>query len=87
MRLELLDHPGARGAVVGRTLQALACGYLLVAVATRVAEHLGARRCDCADDCWCRRPGLSLFRWVFPWGHHPGHSAEEKAERDPARGG
>lgn len=42
-------------------------GYLLLAVGNKVAEAAGARRCDCARECWCRRPGLSLFRWVFPW--------------------
>ena len=26
--------------------------------------------CDCYHDCWCRKPGLSLFRWVFPRYHH-----------------
>jgi hypothetical protein len=20
-----------------------------------------------ADDCWCKKPVLSTFRWVFPW--------------------
>jgi hypothetical protein len=27
-------------------------------------------RCGCAADCWCQRPVLSTFRWVFPWRHH-----------------
>ena len=57
-------------------------GYVLVAAGNRVAEHFGARTCGCAQDCWCKRPGLSLFRWVFPWGHRSGHSAEEKADLD-----
>ena len=59
--------------------------YVLVAAGNRVAEHFGARRCGCAEDCWCRRPGLSLFRWVFPWPHRSTHSAEEKAEQDHVR--
>ena len=25
--------------------------------------------CQCDDDCWCKQPGLSLFRWVFPFRH------------------
>jgi hypothetical protein len=58
---------------------------LLVAAGNRVAEHFGAMTCDCADDCWCHRRGLSLFRWVFPWRHHPRHTAEEKAGLDPTR--
>jgi hypothetical protein len=43
--------------------------YVAVAGGTRVAEALGARCCGCPEDCWCRRPGVSLFRWVFPWRH------------------
>lgn len=43
--------------------------YLLFAAVGRFVEGMGAVRCDCADDCWCHRPVLSTFRWVFPWGH------------------
>lgn len=51
-----------------KRVAALSLGvYLLLAVGNKVAEAAGARRCHCADECWCRRPGLSLFRWVFPW--------------------
>ena len=32
-------------------------------------EGMGAVRCGCAADCWCKRPILSTFRWVLPWGH------------------
>ena len=51
--------------------------YLLVALANRIAERMGAMTCGCADDCWCRRPGLSLFRWVFPWRHRSAHTADQ----------
>jgi hypothetical protein len=43
--------------------------YVLVAVLSRLAEAAGAQRCGCAQDCWCKRPVLSTFRWVFPYGH------------------
>ncbi|MBA3338308.1 MAG: hypothetical protein H0T54_00865 [Geodermatophilaceae bacterium] len=43
--------------------------YLLVAVIGRVLERLGVRSCGCSADCWCKRPGLSTFRWAFPYGH------------------
>jgi hypothetical protein len=39
--------------------------YLLFAVIGRFVERMGAVECGCGDDCWCKRPGLSLFRWVF----------------------
>lgn len=47
--------------------------YLLIAVIGRVLERLGLSKCGCADDCWCKRPGLSAFRWVFPYGHQSAH--------------
>lgn len=59
--------------------------YVLVAATNRVAELFGLRACGCADDCWCHRPGLSLFRWVFPWGHRSANTADEKAELDASR--
>lgn len=52
-----------------RLLRDLAGLYVLFAVIGKYVEALGAVRCECAGSCWCHRPGLSLFRWVFPWGH------------------
>lgn len=52
----------ARVGVIGRI-------YLLFAVIGRFVEGMGAVECGCAGDCWCKRPVLSTFRWVFPWGH------------------
>ena len=58
-------------------------GYLLLALGNKAAEAAGAMRCGCADDCWCKRPGLNLFRWVFPWGHGSQHHAhDERADDD-----
>lgn len=59
-------------------------GYVLIAAGNKIAEAAGAMTCGCAEDCWCRRPGLSLFRWVFPWGHHSTHSSQQKADLDVA---
>lgn len=50
--------------------------YLLFAVIGRFVEGMGAATCGCSPDCWCQRPGLSAFRWVFPYGHRP---AEEQS--------
>ena len=52
-----------------RVVQALVIGYVALALVTRAKEAAGVYICDCADDCWCKRPGLSLFRWVYPRGH------------------
>jgi hypothetical protein len=52
--------------------RAVAWGLVLFVVGVlfgRAAEVLGVARCRCADDCWCRRRGLSLFCWVAPYGH------------------
>jgi len=43
--------------------------YLLFAAIGRFVERIGAVRCGCRADCWCKRPILSAFRWVFPRGH------------------
>lgn len=52
-----------------RLLVAVSGLYLAAAVAGHARERLGAVSCECAPDCWCRTPGLSLFRWVAPFGH------------------
>jgi len=46
--------------------------YVAVAVVGHGLERSGSTRCDCRPDCWCKRPGLNLFRWVFPFGHSGG---------------
>ena len=53
--------------------------YLGAAAVGLVRERMGLISCGCAEDCWCHRPGLRLFRWVFPRGHKSAWSAEEKA--------
>ncbi len=52
-----------------RVLVRLLSLYLLFAVIGRFVEGMGAARCDCSEGCWCKRPGLRLFRWTFPLGH------------------
>jgi hypothetical protein len=52
-----------------RLLSLLLVGYVLAALMGLYREQQGEITCGCADDCWCKRPGFSLFRWVFPVGH------------------
>ena len=54
---------------VSRAVLTLLIGYVAVAALTRIQEANGMYRCACDADCWCKRPGLSLFRWVFPRYH------------------
>jgi hypothetical protein len=41
--------------------------YLAAALIGHLQERGGA--ISCREDCWCKKPGLSLFRWAFPFGH------------------
>ena len=53
-----------------RRAVALAVGaYVAAGVVGLVRERMGLISCGCADGCWCHKPGLRLFRWVFPRGH------------------
>lgn len=52
-----------------RAVATLAGLYLGAALLTRLAEAMGVRKCGCAPGCWCKKPALSAFRWVFPRGH------------------
>jgi len=51
--------------------------YLLFALIGRFVEGMGAVECGCGPDCWCKRPVLSTFRWVFPCGHRCAVGVEE----------
>jgi hypothetical protein len=67
--------------VVRDTLVGALSLYLLFAVIGRFVEGMGAVSCGCGPDCWCKKPVLSIFRWVFPYGHR-GYGAEETAALD-----
>jgi hypothetical protein len=66
---------------VRRLLQGLVSFYVVCAIVGKVAERLGMTRCGCAEACWCQRPVLSVFRWVFPFRHVPDDPPEDVAER------
>jgi hypothetical protein len=69
------------GDVMGRRVAGYAVGlYLLFAVIGRFVGGMGAVQCGCAAECWCKRPILSTFRWVFPWGHRSPAGAERGRE-------
>jgi hypothetical protein len=51
-------------------LTSLIIGYVVLALFSRAREAVGLMTCTCYPDCWCKKPGLSLFRWVFPRLHH-----------------
>ena len=52
-----------------RLLVRLASLYLLFGLIGLFVERMGAVKCACEPTCWCKKPGLTLFRWVFPYGH------------------
>jgi len=69
--------------LVKRLLFALAIGYVVLALVSRAREAAGLLTCSCYPDCWCKKPGLSLFRWVFPRFHHnPEIEAWKKRQLD-----
>ena len=62
-----------------RVLLAVVGIYLVTAVVTRLLEKTGrVYSCDCVPECWCKRPGLTVFRWVTPRSRHhlPGEWVE-----------
>ena len=52
-----------------RVIVSLVVGYVILALVGRAKEAVGIKTCGCDPDCWCTRPGLSVFRWVFPRFH------------------
>jgi hypothetical protein len=53
---------------------------LAAAVWGLMLEKAGKMSCACEPSCWCKKPGLSLFRWVTPNGwHHIWRSPDEAA--------
>jgi hypothetical protein len=65
-----------------RGLRLLVIGYAIAGLVGLALERAGMYECGCAPDCWCKRPGLSLFRWVFPRFHHSSYSAADKLRLD-----
>jgi len=60
--------------------------YLLAAILTTAAEATGRwRQCDCEPECWCKTPGLRLFRWTTPKRAHHLDSPAHKEELARAR--
>nr|MBA2599541.1 hypothetical protein [Actinomycetota bacterium] len=66
---------------MGRILKSLVIGYVVLALVSKAREAAGLISCDCYPDCWFPKPGLSLFRWVFPRFHqNPGLEAWKKRQ-------
>jgi hypothetical protein len=52
-----------------RTIAATAIGYVVLGLATLGLERAGVYNCVCEPECWCKRRGLSILRWVLPYWH------------------
>jgi hypothetical protein len=71
---------------VKKVVAVVVLGYVGLALYYRAREAAGLLRCDCYPDCWCRKPGLSIFRWVFPRYHHnPGIDAWKEQHPEESR--
>ena len=55
-----------------RPLRIIMFGVLFAALVTLGLERAGLDRfrCACSPDCWCKKPGLNLFRWITPGSWH-----------------
>jgi hypothetical protein len=53
-----------------RALKLMLVGYVLAGLVALAMERVGVYECGCEPDCWCKRRGLNVFRWVFPRFHH-----------------
>jgi hypothetical protein len=64
-----------------KVVAVLVLGYVTLALYYRANEAAGLLTCDCYPDCWCHKPGISIFRWVFPRYHrNPGLEAWKKQQ-------
>ncbi len=52
-----------------RAARLILLGYVAAGLVGLALERAGVYECACDPDCWCKRPGLSVFRWVFPRFH------------------
>ncbi len=52
-----------------RALTLVVLGYVLAGFVSLGLKRAGVYKCACQPDCWCKRPGLNVFRWVFPRFH------------------
>jgi hypothetical protein len=68
----------AMSRMVRRSLNLTVLGYVLAGLAALSLERMGYYSCGCQPDCWCKRPTLRVFRWIFPYGHRLALSAEAK---------
>jgi len=55
-----------------KRLKLLATLYIAAGLFGLSREQAGELECGCSEACWCKRPGLNIFRWVFPFGHEEG---------------
>jgi hypothetical protein len=61
----------------------LGIGYVILAQVGRAKEAAGIYTCECYPDCWCKKRGLSLLRWVFPrFRHFPVRDEWQKQQLD-----
>ncbi len=53
-------------------LRMVGLGVVAAGLITLALERagFGRFRCACSSTCWCKRPGLSLFRWITPGRWH-----------------
>jgi hypothetical protein len=62
----------------------ISVGVVVAGATSLVLERAGLYTCDCYPECWCKRPGLQLFRWIDPRFHQGPWNPEDKALHEQA---
>ena len=55
--------------MLSRVFIAIGAAYVGAALMGHALERRTSLSCDCLPSCWCRKPGVGLFRWVVPRWH------------------
>ncbi len=71
--------PEKEEAVIGKLARILGAGVVITGLVGLALERAGLRSCGCYPECWCKRPGLNLFRWITPPTLHRGPWRESEA--------
>jgi hypothetical protein len=82
MSMPELDSPTMRGRKFRRPLFLAAVGLVLAGAASLAFERAGVYECGCYPECWCKRPGLNLFRWLVPRFHNGPWNPAAKARHE-----
>jgi hypothetical protein len=65
-----------------RPAMLLAAGVVVAGAVSLALERAGMYSCECYPECWCKRPGFNVFRWVVPRFHQGPWNQEARARHE-----